>query len=86
MSTAPQATGRNRTMIVITADLMMFKMEAERWEDTPMVSSADTKSIKVYKAEPGRETPSKLIAEFTEVRAVYFDAEAELMMTNPAPA
>ena len=79
MRTADQGTGRNRKMIVITADLMMLTMEAERWEPSRYSASGQVKtSIQVYKAEPGNGTPSILIGEFPDVSAVYFYDDVEL--------
>lgn len=77
MKTAEQSTGRNRPLTVITADLMMLTMEAERWE--PVITDGQPPRIMVYKAEPGNGTPSTLIAEFPDVRAVYFSDAVELV-------
>lgn len=63
---------KDRKLTVITTDLLMFTMEAEYWEDTPMVSSSEVKNIKVY------QEGKLLIAEFTDVRAVYFTDNVEL--------
>jgi hypothetical protein len=77
MNTAKQTTGRNRKVTVITCDLMMFTMEAERWE--PVISDGRPPRIMVYKAEPGNGTPSVLIADFPDIRAVYFSDDVELV-------
>jgi hypothetical protein len=73
-----QTTGRNRKMTVITADLMLLTMEAERWEPT-WPSDGPEMTIRVYRAEPGNGTPSILIAQFPDIRAVYFSDDVELV-------
>jgi hypothetical protein len=80
---AAQTTGRNRPLTVVTSALMIFTMEAERWEPSRPVNH-DTgipkkTSVKVYKAEPGNGTPSNLVAEFHDVHAVYFSDDVELV-------
>ena len=79
MTTHAQATGKNRKMTVITSDLMMFTMEAEQWVYITSAEGSDHTWMRVYKAEPGKGTPSILIAEFPDIRAAYFDSDVQIV-------
>lgn len=78
MNNTAQATGKNRKLTVVTSDLMLFTMEAERWEPVN-IDGQPPRRIRVYKAEPGHGTPSTLIAEFPDISAVYFSDDVELV-------
>lgn len=80
MMTGAQDSGKNRKLTVITSDLMLLTMEAEYWQ----VINSDATGIeniwvRVYKAEPGRGTPSLKIAEFADVAAIYFSDDVTLV-------
>jgi hypothetical protein len=80
VTTGEQTTGRNRPLTVITSDLIMFTMEAERWESS--WGGTEVMTVKVYKAEPGNGTPSIMIAEFPDVNAVYFSGDVTLVKAD----
>lgn len=75
--------GENRTLTVITSELLTFRMSAVTWEPVPPSASTGggtpARGVIVYRAEPGNETPNVIVAQFTDVHAIYWDDEARLV-------
>jgi hypothetical protein len=73
----------NKTLVVITPALLTFEMQAVRWERTPTVTSPghERHAIKVFRAqEPaGDVVQLVLMAEFSDIHAVFFKDEATLV-------
>lgn len=69
-----------QSIIVITSALLSFKVEGCRW--TTHRNADGDKTVASVWASEVEETPAKLVAEFTDIHAIYFGNEAELL-TQP---
>lgn len=84
-------TSRDKPIIIITGALLKFKIKAARWERT-VASSGNghtVMSVKVWKALPAGDVRAPQAvqpdAEFSDVHAIYFEDQCE-MVTEPDEA
>jgi hypothetical protein len=66
-----------RTLAVMTNVFMKFEVpDGDHWETVPADGGL---RYLIYGAEPGNGTPAKLVAEFTDLHAVWFEDKVTLV-------